>query len=33
MLGQLSITEENNRIARAISGEKQEKAEKEEKEI
>ena len=33
MLGQLSITEENNRIARAISGEKQEKAEKEEEEI
>ena len=33
MLGQLSITEENNRIARAISGEKQEKAEKEEGEI
>lgn len=33
MLGQLSITEENNRIARAISGEKQETAEKEEKEI
>lgn len=33
MLGQLSITEENNRIARAISGEKQEKAEKEGEEI
>lgn len=33
MLGQLSITEESNRIARAISGEKQEKAEKEEEEI
>lgn len=33
MLGQLSITEESNRIARAISGEKQETAEKEEKEI
>lgn len=33
MLGQLSITEESNRIARAISGEKQEKAEKEGEEI
>ena len=33
MLGQLSITEESNRIARAISGEKQEKVEKEEEEI
>lgn len=33
ILGQLSITEESNRIARAISGEKQEKVEKEEKEI